>query len=91
MLSPKQDQANREGNVQPKSFVRKQGCESGHWIQSVSDDGEIVSLEDGSVWQVNEIDAIDSMLWLPTEDVVACSDHLIDTDNGEKVSARRLK
>lgn len=67
------------------------GCESGHWIASVNRDGEIVILEDGSVWLVDPIDQIDSMLWLPISDVVACNDKLINTDDGETVSARRIR
>jgi len=66
-------------------------CESGHWIQSVSSDGRIVILEDGSVWEVNPIDRIDSMLWLPTSDIVACEDKLINTDDNESVDARRIR
>jgi hypothetical protein len=28
-------------------------------------DGKIVELEDGSLWRVGDVDAIDSGLWLP--------------------------
>lgn len=66
-------------------------CESGHWIASVNRDGEIVILEDGSVWLVDPIDQIDTMLWLPISDIVACYDKLINTDDGETVSARRIR
>jgi hypothetical protein len=65
-------------------------CEDGHWIKSVSSDGEIVLLEDGSVWQVDSADAIDSALWLPTTNIVACDDKLINTDDGETVEAVRI-
>jgi len=51
-------------------------CESGHWVESVSDDGQIVKLEDGSIWEVDVVDAIDSALWLPITDIVACDDKL---------------
>ena len=67
------------------------GCEDGHWVDSVSDDGTIVKLEDGSVWEVDAVDAIDSALWLPTTDIIACDDKLINTDDNEKVSATRLR
>jgi hypothetical protein len=67
------------------------GCEDGHWVDSVSDDGTIVKLDDGSVWEVDSVDAIDSALWLPTTDIIACDDKLINTDDNEKVSARRLR
>ena len=67
------------------------GCEDGHWVDNVSDDGTIVKLEDGSVWEVDAVDAIDSALWLPTTDIIACDDKLINIDDNEKVSARRLR
>jgi len=65
-------------------------CESGHWVDSVSDDGGIVKLEDGSIWKVDSGDTVDSMLWLPTTDIVACFDKLINTEDNETVSARRI-
>ena len=67
------------------------GCESGHWVESVSDDGQIVKLEDGSIWEVDSVDAIDSSLWLPITDIVACDDKLINTEDNETVSATRLR
>jgi len=67
------------------------GCESGHWVESVSDDGQIVKLEDGSIWEVDAVDAIDSALWLPTTDIVACDDKLINTEDNETVSATRIR
>ncbi len=67
------------------------GCESGHWVQSVSGNGEIVQLEDGSIWQVDAVDAIDTMLWLPTTEVVVCDGKLINTDDNESVDAIRIR
>jgi hypothetical protein len=57
----------------------------------VSNDGQIVKLEDGSIWQVDAVDAIDSMLWLPTTDIIACDGKLINTEDNETVSARRIR
>ena len=65
-------------------------CATGHWVQSVSGDGQIVRLEDGSAWQVNSVDAVTTALWLPTTDVIACDDRLINTDNNEAVGAMRV-
>jgi hypothetical protein len=67
------------------------GCESQHWVESVSDNGQIIQLEDGSIWEVDTGDAIDSALWLPTTDIVACEDKLINTDDNETVSAIRIR
>lgn len=67
------------------------GCEAGHWIDSVAADGQIIKLEDGSIWEVDPVDAIDSALWLPITDIVVCGDKLINTDDNETVSARRIR
>ena len=67
------------------------GCEAGPWVNSVSDGGRIVILQDGSVWEIDPIDRIDTMLWLPTTDVIVCDDRLINTDDNETASGRRLR
>lgn len=66
-------------------------CETGHWVESVSNDGQIVKLEDGSIWEVDAVDAIDSMLWLPVTDITVCDDKLINTEDNETVSATRIR
>lgn len=66
-------------------------CESGHWIQAVMSDGEIIKLEDGSLWQVDAGDTVDSALWLPISDVVVCNDKMINTDDNETVGVTRLR
>ncbi len=73
------------------SAQQSAGCEDGHWIQNVAGDGEIVILEDGSVWQVDSIDTITSSLWLPISNVMVCGATMINTDDGEKVGVIRLK
>jgi hypothetical protein len=65
-------------------------CKSGHWIESVAGDGKIIKLEDGSMWQVNDVDTITSSLWLPTSEVVVCGTKIINTDDGESVEATPL-
>ena len=72
-------------------YARSGGCDSGHWVDSVSDDGDIVKLEDGSIWEVDAGDTVDSMLWLPTTDILACPHKLINTEDNETVGATRLK
>lgn len=71
--------------------ARSKGCIEGHWIESVLGDGTIIKLEDGSVWEVDAVDAINSMLWLPTESVLICGQTLLKSDIGEKVKVTRLK
>jgi hypothetical protein len=74
------------------SSVYAQGsCESGYWIESVINDGQIIKLEDGSIWEVDATDAIDSALWLPITDIIACDDKLINTDDNETVTAMRIR
>jgi hypothetical protein len=87
-----QDARERQAELpQPASARhRSVGCESGHWVQSVSDDGEIIKLEDGSIWEVDPADAVDSALWLPTTEIVACDGKLINTDDNEKVAATQI-
>lgn len=65
-------------------------CESGHWIDSVMDDGGLIKLEDGSLWKVDDSDTIDSDLWLPTSEIVICGGKLINTDDSESVYAVKI-
>ena len=66
-------------------------CEDGHWVDSVTDNGEIVILEDHSIWQVDAGDQVDTQLWLPTTEIVACDGMLINTEDNEKAYATRIK
>ncbi|MFO1505935.1 MAG: hypothetical protein U1F23_02460 [Lysobacterales bacterium] len=66
-------------------------CESGLSVRSKADDGSIVILDDGSVWQVSSVDTVDARLWLPAEQIVACDDKLINTDDNSTVEAQRIK
>lgn len=80
----------RTGGLLP-THPRTSGCEDGHWVESVSDDGTVVKLEDGSVWSVDSVDAIDAALWLPTTDITTCDGNLINTEDGETVEAEQLQ
>jgi hypothetical protein len=71
--------------------ARAQMCEQGHWIESVIDDGRLIRLEDGSLWQVDPFDVLTSTLWLPVSDIVICGNRLINVDDDESVHARRLR
>jgi hypothetical protein len=79
----------------PSIYVVEGG---GHWIDDVMDDGNLIKLEDGSLWQVSPIDAIDSALWLPVSDITVIEGDdpsypfkLVNTDENEVVRARPLR
>jgi hypothetical protein len=64
-------------------------CEDDHSIRTVSGDGEIVILDDGSVWEVDFSDRVESALWLSSENIIACDGKLINTDQNETAEAER--
>lgn len=66
-------------------------CESGHWVDSVSSNGEIVVLDDGTVWSIDLGDQVDTSLWLPMTDITACDDKLINTEDGEIAHAQQIR
>jgi len=65
-------------------------CETGHWIQDIKGDGKILILEDGSMWEVSDVDTVTTSIWLPISNVVTCSDKIINVDDGETVAVVRL-
>jgi hypothetical protein len=73
-----------------RRYVRSNGCETGHWVDSVLSDGEIVKLEDGTIWKIDDTDTVDSSLWLDTEDVTVCAGKLINTDDKTSVGAHQI-
>lgn len=80
--------------TRPRPSARRggdSGCDDGHWIESVSNDGSIVKLEDGSIWEVDAADAVDAMLWLPVTEIIECGDRLINVDDNETVNVTQLK
>lgn len=77
--------------VKAKNSIQSD-CIDGHWINTISNDGEIIVLEDGSIWQVDPLDIIYTSLWLPIENVIICGESLmINSDNGEKARVIRIK
>jgi hypothetical protein len=61
---------------QPQSAYARIG--TGHWIDEVSNNGRFITLEDGSLWDVQSIDQVDTALWLPITDItVRLADHPI--------------
>ena len=63
-------------------------------IDTVSDDGDIIVMISGAVFQVDLDDQVDTALWLPADDVLICNGdtELINPDeNGERASVFRLR
>src|SRR5690242_17337232 len=73
------------------------------FIKKTVDNGNIVMRSSGAVFEVMSGDNIDSMLWVPASNLLICSSvvpyqgknyevwTLINTDEGGKVSAFKLK
>jgi hypothetical protein len=75
------------------------GVGEGHWIEEVSNGGAMVTLEDGSIWEINSIDRIDTALWLPATDITIIEANrpigeyrytFINKDDGEKALAKYI-
>jgi hypothetical protein len=65
---------------------------SKHSIRAKSDDGSILTLDDGSVWEVDSYDRYDSRLWMRMDNVILLDDSIINTDeNNEKVGVKRIQ
>jgi hypothetical protein len=80
-----------------------QSC-SDDTLEKVGNSGEILTMMSGAIFEVLPGDEIDSALWLPPSTVVICARSLvsrdgrtfsyyeiINTDEGEKVGATRLR
>jgi hypothetical protein len=75
----------------PRPLYRAYGsCDSGHSVDAVLDDGHLVKLEDGSLWEVDAADQIDTALWLPMSEITVCVGKLINTDDNETADAVQI-
>jgi hypothetical protein len=79
------------GDDWPTSGLDNSACEEGHSLSSVASSGKVVSLGDGSVWQVAVVGWIDTVLWLSIEPIILCGSEMINTANGDRVSVTRLR
>jgi hypothetical protein len=75
------------------------GIGGGHWISKKSVNGNMITLEDKSLWEVHSIDRIYTMLWLPISNITVLESNspfgkfryeLYNTDDGEKALAKYL-
>jgi hypothetical protein len=102
LLTPEQAKAvaaaeSTTANVRPHAAQRRttheprtDECTAGHWIDSVAGDGQIVKLEDGSLWRVDDVDTVTTMIWLPVSDVLVCGTKMINVDDDESVTVTRM-
>lgn len=102
MLAPDQakDVAAAEAKVAssrpPKSpraaqrIPRVGDCESGHWIEAIEGDGKIIKLEDGSLWEVDDVDTMQTSIWLPVSEVIVCNGKMVNVDDGESAEVTPL-
>jgi hypothetical protein len=66
-------------------------AETSRWLVKVTDGGRSVHLDDGSQWDVAAQDVIYTMLWRPAADIsIVDEEHLLNIDESETVTARRL-
>lgn len=75
------------------------GVGPGHWVKKVIDRGNMVLLEDRSLWEVTAVDRINTMLWLPITSITVAEARvpvgdfkyvLINTDDGETAQVKYL-
>ncbi len=75
------------------------GIGSGHWIQRNIDSGSFILLEDGSIWEIDPLEKIDAILWLPISNITVIQSSkgsvgynylLINADDGEKAHAKYI-
>jgi len=62
-------------------------CDEGYAI-SVLDDGNCIKLDEGSLCEVNSVDAV--MSWSTADDVLVCDDKIINAYDEELVLQRRM-
>ena len=60
-------------------------------IETVTDDGKLLVLGDGSVWEVSVVDSIHSVLWLPTDHLLICAVCFIHQREGKTIRVIRFK
>ena len=54
----------------PPPLAAAPPADDGQLVASVSDDGKVVVLEDGSVWVIDDMDMVVSVTWPESNDVV---------------------
>jgi hypothetical protein len=66
-------------------------CDDGYAIEAVLDDGNVIKLDDGSLWEVEPSDAVTASLWSASDDVLVCDDKIINVDAEETVHVDQIR
>ena len=70
-----------------------------HWIRENVGSGDMLILEDGSVWKINPVYRVNAMLWLPVSNILVLDGSgrcqageylLVNSDDGESACAAPL-
>jgi hypothetical protein len=60
-------------------------------LDKVTDNGRTVQLDDGSQWQISDVDQSETAAWQQDATITACDDELINTEEHETAEARQTK
>ena len=66
-------------------------CDGGHMVDSVTGDGSVVVLEDGSVWNIEAADQPDVAAWTEATGIAVCDGFLVNEDDHETADADELR
>ncbi len=80
-----------ESTVRSSGAGQRGNCESGLSIESVEGDGKVIKLDDGSLWEVDDVDTVDTALWLSADEVVLCGGKIINTDEKESADVTPIR
>lgn len=67
------------------------GCQEQRWLRTIQHQGRDLQLDDGSLWQVDSVQALDTVSWTPTDPIVVCHSDLTDTTEHQLVHARLVQ
>ncbi|MBV9249711.1 MAG: hypothetical protein JO227_10770 [Acetobacteraceae bacterium] len=66
-------------------------CDDERRVEKVTESGRIVELDDGSRWEVEEMDRDVAERWLQDAPITACDHELINQEDHETARARQTK
>lgn len=74
-----------------ENVIASQACTTLHGLLSIRHQGRELQLDDGSRWQVDAVQALDTVSWSPTDPIVACHTELTDMAEHQLVHARQVQ